>query len=97
MSTLPEQANNKDESSRLLTVDEIAEQLKVASEQVRCLIRQGQLAAINVGTGSKRPLYRITHQALQDFLNRRFQPGPAIRNRRTKQHRPVRDHFPNLR
>ena len=80
----------------LLTPDEAAGRLKVTAEQVRSLIRKGQLAAINVGTGSKRPLYRITPQALEDFLTRRWQPGRALR-RPTKRRPPVHDHFPNLR
>lgn len=44
----------------LLTPEEAARRLKVTAEQVRSLIRRGELAAINVGTGPKRPLYRIT-------------------------------------
>ena len=80
----------------LLTPAEAGKRLKVTAEQVRSLIRKGQLAAINVGTGPKRPLYRITVQALQDFLSRRWQPGPALR-RNVRQPPPVPDHFPDLR
>jgi len=39
------------------------------TEQVRNLIRHGRISAVNVGTGKKRPLYRIKQQALDDFLN----------------------------
>ena len=81
---------------QLLTPKEAANKLKVTSEQIRCLIRKGQLPAVNVGTGSKRPLYRITHQALNDFLNRRWQPTPAIRKKRFKRLAPAPDFFPNL-
>ena len=80
----------------LLTPDEVAKRLKVTAEQVRTLIRKGHLAAINVGTGPKRPFYRITPQALQEFLSCRWQPGSALR-RRIKRRPPVPDHFPNLR
>jgi excisionase family DNA binding protein len=86
-----------DPGDGLLTPDEAAALLKVTAEQIRSLIRQGQLSAVNVGSGKKRPLYRITQQALQDFLSRRWQPGRAVRSRRAKPHPPVRDHFPNLR
>jgi len=80
----------------LLTPDEAAKRLKVTAEQVRSLIRKGQLAAINVGTGPKRPLYRITSQALHDFLAQRWRPGPVVR-RLAKRPPPVPDHFPDLR
>lgn len=81
----------------LLTPAEAAAKLKVTAEQVRALIRTGQLAAINVGTGQKRPLYRITPQALADFLGRRHQHGLAIKPNRFKRLPPVPDLFPHLR
>jgi excisionase family DNA binding protein len=87
----------KPKPSELLTPQDAAGQLMVSAEQVRCLIRSGQLAAINVGTGSKRPLYRITTDALADFMSRRFQPAPAIRPKRFKRLTPIQDHFPDLR
>lgn len=81
---------------QLLTPAEVAAELRVAAEQVRCLIRTGELAAINVGTGPKRPLYRITRESLNEFKSRRFQPGPAIRVRPATRRPPVRDFFPDL-
>ena len=81
----------------LLTPDEAAKRLRVTAEQVRNLIKKGQLGAINVGTGPKKPRYRITLTALQEFLNRRWQLGTATQTRRTKQRQFVRDHFPDLR
>jgi len=85
------------DEDELFTPGEAAERLKVSTEQVRTLIRHGRLAAINVGTGPKRPLYRIPAQALQDFLSSRHQPGPAVRPHQFKRRPPVHDHFPNLR
>lgn len=81
---------------QLLTPNEVAIKLKVTPEQIRCLIRTDQLSAVNVGKGLKRPLYRITQQALNDFLNRRWQPAPAIRNKSFKRLAPTPDFFPNL-
>ena len=69
---------------QLLTPNEAAVKLKVTPEQIRSLIRNGQLAAINVGTGMKRPLYRITQQALDDFLNHRYQPTRTIHKKKFK-------------
>jgi excisionase family DNA binding protein len=80
----------------LFTPNEAANKLKVTPEQIRSLIRTGQLHAVNVGKGPKRPLYRITQQALNDFLSRRWQQGPAIQNKRFKQLSQVPDFFPNL-
>ncbi len=84
-------------NGHLLTPDEIADRLRVTAEQVRALIRKGQLPAINVGAGSKRPLYRISEEALEEFIAGRQQetPGPTVR--RFKRLPPVPDHFPKLR
>ena len=81
---------------RLLTPNQAATYLNVTPEQVRSLIRQGQLSAVNVGTGPKRPLYRITQRALNDFLHRRWQPGPTRQNKKFKRLAPVQDFFPGL-
>ena len=80
----------------LLTPNQAAEYLNVTPEQVRCLIRKGQLSAVNVGTGTKRPLYRITQQALNDFLSRLWQPGLAKQREKFKQGAHVPDFFPHL-
>ncbi len=51
---------------RVFTVDEVAQQLRVDARTVRKWIRNGDLAAIDVG-GS----YRIRESSLQDFIKRR--------------------------
>ena len=84
-------------TSQLLTPEEAANELKVSAEQVRALIRTDRLPAINVGTGKKRPLYRITRQDLEDFLTDRYQPHRGRRQRRFRRLPPVEDHFPELR
>ena len=81
---------------KLLTPNQAADYLAVTPEQIRNLIRRGRLSAINVGTGSKRPLYRIRRQALEDFLSRRCQPGSTMPKKKFKQHAPVPDFFPHL-
>ena len=81
---------------QLFTPNEAAVKLKVTPEQIRSLIRKGQLSAINVGTGPKRPLYRITQQALDDFLNHRYQPTLTIRKKKFKRLAPAPDFFPEL-
>ena len=92
----PDPIKQSRDNHRLLTPEETAERLRVSAKQVRCLIRRGQLAAINVASGKKRPLYRITELALRDFLDKRWQPGPEIRRKQFKQHPPVQDLFPDL-
>ena len=82
--------------NQLLTPIEAATKLKVTAEQIRSLIRQGQLSAVNVGTGTKRPLYRISQQALNDFLCRRWQPGQSTQKKRFKRLAPAPDFFPGL-
>ena len=81
---------------QLLTPNEAATKLKVTPEQIRSLIRKGQLFAVNVGTGTKRPLYRITQQALNDFLSRRWQPSLVTQRKKFKRLAPAPDFFPGL-
>ena len=83
------------EREQLLTPNEAAVKLKVTPEQIRSLIRKGQLSAVNVGTGPKRFLYRITQQALNDFLCQR-QQFPTKQDKKFKQHASVPDFFPHL-
>lgn len=83
-------------SNDLLTSDEAAARLRVTSEQVRSLIRRGRISAINVGIGTKRPLYRITKQAFDDFIKQRSQTKSAVQHRRFKRLVPVQDFFPHL-
>lgn len=66
-------------STRYLTVADVAEHLSVDEWSVRRLIRQRQLAAVNVSTG-RRPAYRIDPVALQEFLaSRQVAPLPRTR------------------
>ena len=81
---------------QLLTPNEAATKLKVTPEQIRSLIRKGQLSAVHVGTGTKRPLYLITQQALNYFLNHRWQPGLATQRKKFKRLAPAPDFFPGL-
>ena len=81
---------------QILTVKEVSAQLKVSSEQVRTLIRKGQLSAVNVGSGKKRPLYRITSEALETFIELGQQSNPLIFHRSSKRLPPAPDFFPHL-
>jgi len=69
-----ERSSQPDRALPFITPAEVATRLRVTPEQVRCLIRQWRLEAINVGTGPKRPLYRITQQDFEDFLFARTKP-----------------------
>jgi excisionase family DNA binding protein len=84
-------------TAQLLTPQEIAERLQVTPEQVRSLIRSGRLVAINVGTGPKRPCYRITHRAFNDFLERKSGSAQPTHRKRPRRSVPVPDFFPDLR
>ena len=92
----PDSVEQSEHHSKLLTAEETAERLRITAEQVRSLIRKGQLAAINVGSGLKRPLYRIREKALDDFLERRWQSGTIAPKRKFKRPPPVQDFFPDL-
>jgi excisionase family DNA binding protein len=49
-----------------LTIEEIAEELRVSEETVRRWIRTKQLKALSIGRG-----YRIRRKDFEDFLDRR--------------------------
>lgn len=79
----------------ILKVEEVAKWLRVTNEQVSCLIRTGQLAAVNVGSGTKRPLYRIKPDAVDEFLARRSEQPVTVRRARPRS-AAVADFFPEL-
>jgi excisionase family DNA binding protein len=51
---------------KMLSVEEIADELGVNPETVRIWIRSGELVAYNIGKG-----YRISRADLEDFIKRR--------------------------
>lgn len=57
--------------NRLLTVDEVADDLRVSAQQVRNLVRSGDLKFINVGRGLAKAHLRFEPQALEDFKDNR--------------------------
>jgi excisionase family DNA binding protein len=69
-----------------LTVAEVCDQLRVDEHTVLAWIRSGELPASNVGVrpGLKKPRWRITPAALEQFLeSRRPQPSaPKTRKRK---------------
>ena len=70
-------------------VSAVAELYSVDDQTVRDWIKAGDLAAVNVGkAGAKRPSYRVTPEALEQFeRSRRAVPMPSreVRTRRKKQ------------
>lgn len=54
--------------TELLTVKEVADQLRVTEVTVRRWIQRKELSAINLG-GPKRPDYRIRRSALDTFIS----------------------------
>jgi len=52
--------------NELLTVDEVAKEIKVHAETVRAWIRSGELVAVDIGGK-----YRITRSDLNAFLDKR--------------------------
>lgn len=53
-------------SNRILTLREVAEELRCSTSTVRQLINRGQLAALNLGTASHKH-YRVTREALDEY------------------------------
>ncbi len=80
----------------MLTPGDVAARLNVTTEQVRSLIRTGRLRAINVGTGNKRPLYRLSAEVVEDFIRHGSCNRTPPTKRRAKQLGRVPDFFPRL-
>lgn len=65
------------------TPPEIAALLRVKPETVRTWIERGELPAVNIGSGPRRPRLRIDPEAFEAFLRRRaIHPKPKPGRRR---------------
>lgn len=64
-------------TTQYLTPPEIGKLLGCNSERIRGWIRSGELSAINLGNSKRRPRWRITQAAFDDFLNRRSNVATA--------------------
>jgi excisionase family DNA binding protein len=73
-------------ASRYLTPPGVAERLGVDSHRVVGWIRSGQLPAVNVGDGARRPRFRVSEADLAAFLAARS-VGPAPRVSRIRRRR----------
>lgn len=72
----------------------IAKQLQIDAEKVRELIRLGLLVAVDVASpGSRRPRFRISEEALNDFLLQRQVRLPVKPVRRKRQNENVKQYF----
>ena len=65
---------------KMLSVEEVAEELAVNPETVRVWIRSGELVAFSIGKG-----YRISRADLDDFIRRR---RTDYRNKRDEKEQP---------
>lgn len=63
-------------SDDLMTVDEVAKELRVNSRKVYQLVQSGELVAANIGTG-ERKIFRIARSDLEAFLQSRRQKPQA--------------------
>lgn len=78
--------------SEYLTPPEAAKLLRVDPATVICWIRSGELLASNLASRSaRRPRYRISRQALDDFLaGRQVQVRPKIIRRKRNDARVIK-------
>ena len=63
---------------------EIAESLRVDVHAVLGWIHSGQLVARKLGSGTKRPRFRVAQSALERFLESRETTPPTPRRRQSK-------------
>lgn len=73
-------------SDKLLTPPQVAKKYGVSPATVRGWIESGELKATNIASKGKRPMHRITSDALAEFDAKRCElaPPPAKRRRRRK-------------
>jgi excisionase family DNA binding protein len=77
-------------AERMITPPEIAERLAVDVHKILQLIRCGELPAVNLASrGSTRPRFRVSPEALTEFLKRRTVRPPVPRNKRPRAAEPV--------
>jgi len=82
--------DNRDHNSRWLTIREVALRLHVSRDTVERWINAGDLRAVNMGgrlrKKSSRPLWRISAESLEAFLETRFNrpPMPLPRSHKTR-------------
>jgi excisionase family DNA binding protein len=55
----------------LLSIEQVAERLRCSDDQVRVLIRAGELPYVNIGGGTQRRCIRVQADALEEFIRRR--------------------------
>lgn len=51
------------------TVMEVAEYLKTGKQKVYGLIKKGKLKAADISLGNERPIWRITKEQLEEYIN----------------------------
>jgi excisionase family DNA binding protein len=62
---------------QILTIDQVAESLQMSGEQVRQLIKSGELPGFSIGIG-KRKHYRIEAADVAAFVKRRKQAEKQV-------------------
>ncbi|MHC4463580.1 MAG: helix-turn-helix domain-containing protein [Planctomycetota bacterium] len=87
-------------TSDWLTVEQIAEELKISKNVVYRLIRNGELEAINIvdtnGHIAQRGHYRINRADLRKYVAAKrvkTSPSPSVRGSRSRPFRKVRNHL----
>jgi excisionase family DNA binding protein len=83
-------------TDRTFTVAELAERLRVNEHAILSWIRSGELRAMNVGRspGGKKPRWRISTEALEDFEIRRTPtPTPPKAKARRRRDASVTQYF----
>jgi excisionase family DNA binding protein len=72
--------------AELLNIPLAARRLGIGEDAVLAHIRAGRLRAVNVGAGPVRPRWRITEEALEQFVaSRTSAPTPPAKRTRAKQ------------
>jgi excisionase family DNA binding protein len=70
----------EDPGDHLLTLQQVADRLKVSTRTIRDHVKEGRLRAIDVGAGRVNQLLRFTSADISDFVTKRQAvPCPSIK------------------
>ncbi len=79
------------------TPPQAAKPLQLDPELLREEIKNGNLRAVQLGKGTKRPRYRIPLSAIEEWLRSREVQPPAPKPRRKRKERPEVDYVAMMR
>jgi excisionase family DNA binding protein len=71
-----------------LTLKEVSQRLGLSLGTVRAFVERGELAAVNLAAGKKNRRWRVSEQALEEFIARRTNAAATPKPVAQRRHKP---------